>query len=81
MPQLDRAVIKERARILRDKGEAALARHLDRQIGARHRVLTERGGIGRTEHFTPVRLASPIEPGMIFDLTVTGHDGRQLLAA
>ena len=81
MPQLDRAVIKERARILRDKGEAALARHLDRQIGARHRVLTERGGIGRTEHFTPVRLASPIEPGMIFDLTVAGHDGRQLLAA
>ena len=52
MPQLDRAIVKERARRLRDKGEAALARHLDAQIGAQRLVLTERGGIGRTEQFT-----------------------------
>ncbi len=57
MPQLDRDIVKERARRLRDKGEAALARHLDAQVGARRLVLTERGGIGRTEQFTPVRLA------------------------
>jgi threonylcarbamoyladenosine tRNA methylthiotransferase MtaB len=44
-------------------------------------VLAERGGIGRTEQFTPVRLAAPVEPGMILDLTMVGHDGRQLLAA
>jgi hypothetical protein len=29
----------------------------------------------------PVRLARPTEPGVILDLTMTGHDGRQLLAA
>jgi threonylcarbamoyladenosine tRNA methylthiotransferase MtaB len=81
MPQLDRAVIKERAQRLRDKGEAALRAYLDSQIGARRQVLTERGGIGRTEQFTAVRLASPLSPGMIVDLTVAGHDGRQLLAA
>ncbi len=81
MPQLDRAVIKERAQRLREKGEAALRRHLEAQVGASRRVLTERGGIGRTEQFVAVRLASPLEPGMILDLTVTGHDGRQLLAA
>jgi hypothetical protein len=28
-----------------------------------------------------MRLASPAEPGTILDLTVAGHDGRQLLAA
>jgi hypothetical protein len=28
-----------------------------------------------------VRLAMPIEPGAILDLNMTGHDGRQLLAA
>jgi threonylcarbamoyladenosine tRNA methylthiotransferase MtaB len=44
-------------------------------------VLTERGGIGRTEQFTAVRLASPVAPGTLLDLTVAGHDGRQLLAA
>ena len=29
MPQLDRTLVKERARRLREKGEAALRRHLD----------------------------------------------------
>ncbi len=81
MPQLDRGVIKERAQRLREKGEAALRAFLASQVGARRQVLTERGGIGRTEQFTAVRLASPLSPGMIVDLTVTGHDGRRLLAA
>jgi threonylcarbamoyladenosine tRNA methylthiotransferase MtaB len=81
MPQLDRGVIKERAQRLREKGEAALRAHLAGQIGARRLVLTERGGIGRTEQFTAVRLASAIAPGTFIDLTMAGHDGRQLLAA
>ncbi|HLA20256.1 MAG TPA: tRNA (N(6)-L-threonylcarbamoyladenosine(37)-C(2))-methylthiotransferase MtaB, partial [Pseudolabrys sp.] len=81
MPQLDRAIVKERARRLREKGEAALTRQLDREIGARRAVLTERGGVGHTEQFMPVRLAAPVEPGHILDLTMAGHDGRQLLAA
>jgi threonylcarbamoyladenosine tRNA methylthiotransferase MtaB len=81
MPQLDRAVVKERAQRLRRKGETLLARHLESQVGRSRFVLTERGGIGRTEQFTPVRLASPIEPGVFLDLAIAGHDGRQLLAA
>jgi threonylcarbamoyladenosine tRNA methylthiotransferase MtaB len=81
MPQLDREVVKDRARRLRAKGEAALARHLAAQVGAKSRVLTERGGIGRTEQFTPVRLPAPVELGVFLDLTIVGHDGRQLLAA
>lgn len=81
MPQLDRAVVKQRAQRLRDKGEAALRAHLDAQVGAMHRVLTERGGIARTEQFTAVRLNAPLAPGLFLDLTVAGHDGRQLLAA
>ena len=70
-----------RARRLRAKGEAALRQHLDAQVGARRRVLTESHDTGRTEHFTQVRLNAPIEPGVIVDLTVTGHDGRRLVAA
>jgi threonylcarbamoyladenosine tRNA methylthiotransferase MtaB len=81
MPQLDRAVIKQRAARLRAKGEAALARHLEAQVGHRRLVLTERGGIGHTEQFTAVRLASAVEPSKFLDLTRAGHDGRQLLAA
>jgi threonylcarbamoyladenosine tRNA methylthiotransferase MtaB len=81
MPQLDRAIIKERARCLREKGEAALRRHLDREVGGTRRVLAETRALGRTEQFTPVRLVTPIEPGTILDLTISGHNGRQLLAA
>jgi threonylcarbamoyladenosine tRNA methylthiotransferase MtaB len=81
MPQLDRALIKERAQRLRLKGEATLGLHLEAQIGAKRLVLTERGGIGRTEQFTAVRLAAAVGPGRLLDLTMTGHNGRQLLAA
>jgi threonylcarbamoyladenosine tRNA methylthiotransferase MtaB len=81
MPQLDRAIVKERAQRLRTKGEAALWAHLEAQVGAKRLVLTERGGIGRTEQFTAIRLAAPVEPGIFRDLTVAGHDGRRLIAA
>ncbi len=81
MPQIPREVVKDRARRLRERGAAALRRHLDSEIGARRQVLAERGGVGRTEQFTPVRLATPIEPGVILDVAIASHDGRQLLAA
>ena len=81
MPQIDRSVVKDRARRLREKGEAALHRHLDREVGTRRRVLAEMRGLARTEQFMPVRLSVPIQPGVILDVTMTGHDGRQLLAA
>ena len=80
MPQVDRDLIKERARRLRERGALALACHLDAEIGSTRRVLTESHEGGRTEQFTKVRLARPVEPGQILDLTIAGHDGRQLLA-
>ncbi len=81
MPQLAGGVIKERAKRLREKGYAALRRHLEAEIGAQRRVLTERGGIGRTPQFTAVRMSGPVEPGLILDVSIASHDGRQLLAA
>jgi threonylcarbamoyladenosine tRNA methylthiotransferase MtaB len=81
MPQIDRSLIKERARRLREKGEAALARHLGGQVGRMHPVLAESSSIGRTEQFVPVRLSAPMAPGAILDVRVAGHDGRHLLAA
>src|SRR5215208_1679388 len=81
MPQLPGGVVKERARRLREKGELALRRHLDGEVGRQRRVLTEAGGIGRTEQFTPVKLSARVARGLMRDLIVAGHDGRQLLAA
>ena len=81
MPQVAGGVIRERAGHLRAKGEAALRAHLDSEVGRERRVLTEAGGIGRTEQFTPVKLSAPTPRGLMLDLTVAGHDGRQLIAA
>ena len=81
MPQVARDIVKQRARRLRDKGEAALRRHLDAQIGVERRVMTEGGSAGRTEQFTAVRLAAPTAPGLMLDVVIAGHDRRQLLAA
>jgi threonylcarbamoyladenosine tRNA methylthiotransferase MtaB len=79
MPQLDRALVKERAARLRDKGAAALAAHLATEQGAIRRVLVERGGGGHTEHFTPVRIAAG-KPGDILAARIVGSTPRALLA-
>jgi threonylcarbamoyladenosine tRNA methylthiotransferase MtaB len=81
MPQLPGDVVKDRARRLRERGALALRQYLDTEIGVTRRVLTELGGRGRTEHFIPVKFATPVEPGKILDLTMAAHDGRQLIAA
>ncbi|MFT0862320.1 tRNA (N(6)-L-threonylcarbamoyladenosine(37)-C(2))-methylthiotransferase MtaB [Ancylobacter sp. G4_0304] len=81
MPQLDGTLVKERARRLREAGEAALLRHLSAEVGTRREVLAEIGGTGRTPGFTGVRLARPAEPGTLFPVRIAGHDGTRLIAA
>ncbi|MCD1633620.1 tRNA (N(6)-L-threonylcarbamoyladenosine(37)-C(2))-methylthiotransferase MtaB [Martelella mediterranea] len=79
MPQLDRALVKERARLLRETGARLKARHLADMIGKRETVLTERGENGHTENFAPV--ATPgLEPGRFVTARITGHNGRRLTA-
>ncbi len=81
MPPVAREEIKDRARRLREAGEAALLRHLEAEVGATRTVLTELNGIGRTEAFTPVRFASAVPRGELRRVAIAGHNGRELLAA
>jgi threonylcarbamoyladenosine tRNA methylthiotransferase MtaB len=76
MPQLPRPLVKERAARLRAKGEAARAARLDGMKGSRHTVLMERGGMGRTACFTPVKFDAPY--GSFLPLIITGRSGDQL---
>ena len=77
MPQVARSVVKERAKRLREKGAAALVRHLDGEVGQRRCVLMESNNLGRTGQFTPVQVAATA--GAMVDVSIAGHDGRQLL--
>ncbi len=80
MPQVARAIVKDRARRLRRHGEAALRRHLDAEIGQVRRVLAESNEGGHSEHFTPVRFGWAVEPGTIVEARIAGHDGSRLIA-
>jgi threonylcarbamoyladenosine tRNA methylthiotransferase MtaB len=76
MPQLSRDMVNARAARLREAGERALVRQLDRRVGRTVEVLVEHGGVARAPDHTPVAYAG--EPGALARLTPTGHDGRRL---
>ena len=80
MPPVRRDLVKARAARLRAAGEAALARHLQGQVGRTVMGLVERPGLARAEDFTEVGFDGPGEPGEIVALRVTGHDGERALA-
>ncbi|WP_296714538.1 tRNA (N(6)-L-threonylcarbamoyladenosine(37)-C(2))-methylthiotransferase MtaB [Rhodoblastus sp.] len=77
MPRVAPALVKARAALLREAGERALTRHLQAQAGRRLRVLTERGGMGRADDFTPVRTPGQ-PPGRIVVADVIGFSGGAL---
>jgi threonylcarbamoyladenosine tRNA methylthiotransferase MtaB len=80
MPQVAKAEVKARAARLRAIGEAALGRHLARQVGRTVSGLVERPGLARAEDFTEVAFEGEARPGEIVALRVTGHDGVRALA-
>ncbi|MGB6119936.1 MAG: tRNA (N(6)-L-threonylcarbamoyladenosine(37)-C(2))-methylthiotransferase MtaB [Mesorhizobium sp.] len=79
MPPVRREIVKERATRLRQAGEAAFRRHLERTTGTEQSILIERGGLGRTEGFTLAAIDCGA-PGEIVAARVTGHDGQRLVA-
>jgi len=78
MPQLPRALVKERAARLRAAGEAAYVRHLRSLAGSEQRILVERDGLGRTEDFTLAAIETGA-PGEIVAARIIGHDGAHLI--
>jgi threonylcarbamoyladenosine tRNA methylthiotransferase MtaB len=80
MPQLHGSVIARRAGELREKGVAALKRHLENARGRRISVLMENELNGRSADFTPVRLEAIAGPGALIEAVVAGDDGAALLA-
>ncbi len=78
MPQLDKATIKARAALLRDKGQQALAAYLDSQIGTTQTVLIERDGKGRLNSFAEIQVPGG-QAGALIQARVTGRADSYLL--
>ena len=77
MPQLDRALVKDRAARLRQRGEALHRAHLDRMVGTEQTIIVEMNGMGHTENFSLVT-AQGLIPRDLQRVMITGHDGKHL---
>jgi threonylcarbamoyladenosine tRNA methylthiotransferase MtaB len=78
MPQVARAVVKERAARLRQKATVVLSRYLEAQVGRDVEVLMERDHLGRTPGFAEMMLACSAPAGRLLGARVTGLRGRLL---
>jgi threonylcarbamoyladenosine tRNA methylthiotransferase MtaB len=79
MPQLDSAIVRERAARLRAAGAAALQTEFGRRIGSESKVLIERPGIGRADFYAPVECPDTLPVGAIQGIRFTAANGRQLV--
>jgi len=77
MPQLDRALVKERAARLRATGHMLHQSHLDRMVGTRQWLLVENNGLAHTENFTLVA-APGLSPRALVEVDIVGHNGKHL---
>jgi threonylcarbamoyladenosine tRNA methylthiotransferase MtaB len=71
MPQVDKSIARQRATLLREAGEKQVAALSQTRLGGTEQVLVERKGVGRTEHYLPVRIAG-VEPGTLLSVRMTG---------
>jgi threonylcarbamoyladenosine tRNA methylthiotransferase MtaB len=71
MPQVNGAVAKERAAVLRTRGEATMAAFLASRIGREAHVLVEGDGEGFCEHYLPVTVANG-RPGELMTVRIGG---------
>lgn len=80
MPQVKKETRKQRAKILRDLGEAQVARHLAQQVGKTMNILVEKNNRARTPHFAEVEIDRDVTPGGIVSARMTGVSGQRLKA-
>ncbi len=77
MPQIDRALVKERAARLRATGLRLHQAHLDSMVGTRQSLLVENNGLAHTENFTLAAVPG-LTPRDMIKAVVTGHNGKHL---
>jgi threonylcarbamoyladenosine tRNA methylthiotransferase MtaB len=79
MPQLDPALVRERAARLRAAGAASLATALTARIGAVGGVLIEASGRGRADCYATVRFDEAVETGAIRRMRFVAAGGQHLI--
>ena len=65
MPQVEKAVRKERAKILRMEGEKELQKFYEKNVGLTANILVENDNKGHTENFIPVKFRNDVDSNQI----------------
>ena len=79
MPQLDREIIKKRAKILRNIGERKITEHYDRLKNKEINLIVESQNQGRSDTFAKVYLDDNFEAGKLIKMLVTGKRQEGLI--
>ena len=79
MPQLDAALVRERAARLRAAGAARLQAELAARCGSDSVVLVERPGMGRAAFYAPVGVDPALPPGALARLRLALSEGEGLI--
>jgi len=74
MPQIDKHIRRERAKLLREKTAGNLDRYLNSCIGGECNVLVESKNKGFNEHYVTVKLKSAARAGSIEKVKITGKE-------
>ena len=84
MPQVEKYVIKDRAKILRQKGKEKLKKYLNKKVGAKDLILIEKNqnekSIGKDQNFFNVILDEKIREGDIVPCVYVGVNNDVLMA-
>ena len=74
MPQVPDAIIKSRAKKLRNCGEKNLSQYLNQQIGNKAIILVEKsnveGSYGKSQHFTNIHINKELPKGLIINCEI-----------
>ncbi len=83
MPQIDKKIIKHRAKKLREAGNLQLKQYLAKQIGKILSVIIEKDNYGKSDNFLDVKFvgSKKLINGQIYDLKITSVDNCQLISS
>ena len=76
MPQVEKQIIKERAKRLREVGDERQKDYFTSLVGSIQNVLVENESMGRTEHYAPVNFSTQAAIGEVVKMKITAatHD-------
>lgn len=79
MPQVPLHIRKERAKLIREKGETELFKFMNNNIGMEASILIENHQMGRTENFLPVKVEEDIPIGSLVKVTLSDMNNKVMI--